>query len=318
MPAFFTHYLFGKMSYQAMRETKLKEMIRRHKKVYALGLSGPDIFFYFIPDLCLGVNKPGSILHEKSCGAFLQNMLKEAEQLTGEERKIALAYLSGFIGHYELDTHCHPYVYAYIGRMADERKDKTAEVTGEEKTGIHFRFEGAMDYYFLKNYTNRTPAVLNQNRITRLTLKERRVVCRLVAESCNRTYGSLHLTSVRMGLVLDSVWLVMHLIRDRKGRREKILAPIEKKLYHHPFCSGLFVNDNCYGIDQREWQEMNKLFRKGMNEYQKTMEKLACVVEVLPEEKVNFEELNEKEHFLLQEFYDQLGSRSYHSGETVE
>ncbi len=35
MPAFYTHYIFGKLGYQDMEEGALKEMVRRYKKVYA-------------------------------------------------------------------------------------------------------------------------------------------------------------------------------------------------------------------------------------------------------------------------------------------
>lgn len=306
MPAFFTHYLFGRKCYARMEEGALKNMVRRHTKAFALGLSGPDIFFYFVPDQLLRGDKPGSVMHEKACGAFLHRMLEETMCLTGEDKKIAAAYLAGFVGHYELDSYCHPHVYQYIEQNAE------SGASGNEKTGIHFRYEGAMDYYFIKHYTGRTPSILNQNKIVRLTGREKKVICRLVAGAYNRTYSYPNLTSVSMRLVLASLRLVMFLIRDRKGRREKLLLLFEKMFFKHPFVSGLFVNDNCYGIGTDEWEEMDKLFRKALEDYAQVWTALNEVFEA--------EKADEEGNAALRarkEFYRRLGSRSYHTGLTV-
>lgn len=315
MPAFFTHYLFGRMGYGHMEEGVLKQAVRRHKKAYALGLSGPDIFFYFVPDQLLR-EKPGTVMHERACGAFLRHMLKEVLELEGEERRIGAAYLAGFVGHYELDSYCHPHVYQHIGQAA------RAGASAHERTGIHFCYECAMDYYFLKHYTNRTPSMLNQNKIVRLNRQERNVICRLVAAAYNRTYPYPNLSRASMQLVLASLRAVMCLIRDRKGRREKIALPIERLLYGYPFLTGLFVNDNCYGVGIEEWEIMDSLFRKALEDYDGVIKALGAVLE----EGQGLEasrrlEAQEKGSRAMRrrkkEFYDKLGSRSYHTGQPV-
>ena len=65
MPAYFTHYLFGRISRAGLREGRLKRLLLQYPEAYALGLAGPDIFFYFVPDQLLLKKTPGSILHEQ-------------------------------------------------------------------------------------------------------------------------------------------------------------------------------------------------------------------------------------------------------------
>ena len=315
MPAFFTHYLFGRIAYQHMEEGLLKQYVRRHKKVYALGLSGPDIFFYFVPDQLLR-EKPGSVMHEKACGAFLRHMLQEVMLLKGEEQEIGVAYLSGFVGHYELDSYCHPHVYQYIEDAAQDGRETSRAVPRNKKTGIHFRYECAMDYYFLKHYTNKTPSQLKQNKIVHLTRQERKVICRLVAAAYNRTYASPNLSTVSMQMVLGSLRLVMHAIRDKKGRREKIVLPLEQLFYGYPFLTGLFVNDNCYGVEIKEWKIMDNLFRKAMEDYENVIKAMEKVLEEAKEPGGQGENGRAMQK-AKKEFYTKLGSRSYHTGLTV-
>lgn len=313
MPAFLTHYLFGRLQYEKMAPGTVKNAISAQKKVFALGLAGPDIFFYFLPDFLLGRKKVGSVMHEECCGRFLRNLTREAVTYRGEERGIALAYLAGFLGHYELDTHCHPYIYAYIDKRAEEiaakhlQEGNVKPVSGHQKTGIHFQYEGAMDYYFLRHYTGKTPAEMNQNRLTRLTVKQKSVIARLVAAAYNRTYAVPNLSVTSMKLVLASVKFVMFCIRDPHGRRERLLAPIEKRMYGHLFSAGLFVNNNCYGIEEEEFCRLQPLFEKGKKEYAEVLEYLDLYLEAAEEEK-------EAAEWWL---FRKIGSRSYHSGETV-
>lgn len=327
-----------------MEENVLKKMVRRHKKAYALGLSGPDIFFYFVPDQLLVRPTPGSRMHEEKCGAFLRCMLREALAMSGEEREIAAAYLAGFIGHYALDVSCHPRVYEYIeeearllergeaGRVSGGRKTRAHKVSGHERTGIHFRYECAMDHYFLQRYAAKTTGCLHQRKMVRLKRKERGVISRLVAAAYNKTYDRPNMSGLSVRAVLSCVWLVQGLIRDPHGRKERVLCPFERLIYRHPFLAGLFVNDNCYGVGQDEWERMHVLFRAGLKEYDAILAALSEVMEgaekeertgksgrVMVEGKAYAQETaaREKQRNAVREFYRRLGSKSYHTGEKV-
>ncbi len=332
MPAFFTHYLFGRLEYERLSTGEVRSIISRQKPVYALGLAGPDIFFYFLPDVALGRKKTGSHMHEERCGMFLRNMLREAERMHGERREVALAYLAGFLGHYELDTHCHPYIYSYIGSEAERLEEaalntgKETSVSNHQKTGIHFQYEAAMDNYFLRYYGNQRLTELNQNRITRMNGLQRRTVAELVAGAYNRTYPKGRLSIRYMQLVLASTRFVMWGIRDKHGRKEAVLAPVEKLCYGHVFAAGLLLNEHCYGIGWKEFRKLQPLFEQGRKEYALVLDALEKYLEAVetykkcsnpdtsPEEK---KRLRQQCEALQKALYEQIGSRSYHSGETV-
>lgn len=346
MPAFYTHYIFGRFGYHDMEEGALKEMVRRHKKAYSFGLSGPDIFFYFAPDQLLVHPTPGSRLHEERCGIFLRRMLREALALSGEERAVAISYLAGFIGHYALDVSCHPHVYAYIeeeaallergerGRVGDVGlhfpagyRPRAHRVSRHEKTGIHFRYECAMDHYFLEHYAGKRTGQLHQRKMVYLTPKERRVIARLVAAAYNKTYDRPHMSEASVCAVLFFVRIVQRLIRDPRGRRERVLCPVEKFVYRHPFLAGLYVNDNCYGIGREEWEKMDVLFRDGRREYKKMSDALGEVVgsaQLLSEAEASpdggtggdavLRRVRARCESAWSRFADAVGNRSYHTG----
>ena len=44
---------------------------------------------------------------------FLTQLLKSKDMFLEEtEQQIAISYICGFLGHYVLDTTCHPYIFA--------------------------------------------------------------------------------------------------------------------------------------------------------------------------------------------------------------
>ena len=112
MPGFTTHYLFGLDTYRHFDNHLLKQTIRSNQTAFSLGLQGPDIFFYFLPSYTIHHNNIGAVAHTDKTGEFLKHLLNSRKLFrSGKERKIAEAYIAGFLGHYTLDTRCHPYIY---------------------------------------------------------------------------------------------------------------------------------------------------------------------------------------------------------------
>lgn len=287
MPGYSTHYVCGVRAYRKMENGSNKECIKRYKHSYAVGLAGPDIFFYCIPDILLG-RSPGVTLHEERTGAFLRNMFRETAALMGEERKIAEAYFAGFVGHYILDASCHPLVY----KVAED-KDKRLS------SARHFMYEGAMDEYTCHRYLKCGVGDMNVASAVRLSKQERKVITKLWVKVFRSTYGA-ELSLTHMRTVLFFFRTVNSLIKDKNGMKEKLLSTVEKKLLGFAYVSPLFVNGNTYGFNKFHYQAFNKLFLNGE----------AGFIEAIPfiEKAYN----NEKEADRL---FSILGSRSYHTGE---
>lgn len=112
MPAFYAHYRFGKET-AALAQEPLSEIIHAHRRIFEIGLQGPDIFFFYKPLAGGGkVAKYGHHLHDISALAFFENALTVVERFGRDSKEYA--YLLGFICHFVLDAACHPYIADYI------------------------------------------------------------------------------------------------------------------------------------------------------------------------------------------------------------
>ena len=112
MPGFASHYLFGQQSLSHLKEDQEYHILSLHPHAYNLGLQGPDIFYYYLPAWLLYDHNAASLIHENSSLQFFIAMIDARNKLSSHsERIIADAYICGFLGHYTLDTYCHPYIF---------------------------------------------------------------------------------------------------------------------------------------------------------------------------------------------------------------
>lgn len=103
MPANYAHYRFGRQVLPQL-PGDVRQCIQRFRRMYDLGLFGPDFFFYYFPFVKTNTRALGSIFHMQSGQAFFEQACKAATS------EAARAYLYGLLGHYCLDSVCHPYV----------------------------------------------------------------------------------------------------------------------------------------------------------------------------------------------------------------
>ena len=109
MPAAYAHYRFGQLVLSRLTAEK-QNLIQAHRALYDLGLQGPDLLFHYRPLSHDPLKGTGSRMHEAPAGAFFR---PAGEQLCRSRGSDALlAYLWGFLGHFALDLHCHPYIDA--------------------------------------------------------------------------------------------------------------------------------------------------------------------------------------------------------------
>ena len=106
MPTTYAHDRFGREVYEQL-PANLKKIIRENKKLYLIGLHGPDIFFYYHPFSKNRVSDYGTLLHEQTASVLFEDEVKKYQQSPSEAME---AYLLGFACHYLLDSTCHPYI----------------------------------------------------------------------------------------------------------------------------------------------------------------------------------------------------------------
>ncbi|MDO4280290.1 MAG: zinc dependent phospholipase C family protein [Peptococcaceae bacterium] len=132
MPAIFAHYSFG-MQAVARFAPEMQRVVRSHEAMYRMGLQGPDFYFFDQLEMLRGrhLSRVGSAIHRDSCAALLARL-----KGSGHKRldSAALAYVIGLVGHFTLDSTCHPHIDAWVETLPYE----------------HMRMETEFDRYLLE------------------------------------------------------------------------------------------------------------------------------------------------------------------------
>lgn len=103
MPASYAHYRFGKLLLPTL-PPDVRQCIQRFRRMYDVGLQGPDFFFYYNIFMKTPTGELGSFFHRQTGQEFFPAACKAAAS------EAAKAYLYGLLGHYCLDSTCHPFV----------------------------------------------------------------------------------------------------------------------------------------------------------------------------------------------------------------
>lgn len=103
MPAGYAHYRFGKLLLPVL-PAHVRQTIQRFRRMYDAGLQGPDFFFCYNIFLKTPTGALGSTFHHQTGQEFFPVACK------GATTEAAKAYLYGLLGHYCLDSICHPFV----------------------------------------------------------------------------------------------------------------------------------------------------------------------------------------------------------------
>lgn len=316
MPGFTTHYLFGQQTYQLMQNSVLKQNIQKYHTVYALGLQGPDIFFYDVYSAVFAKKNPGSTAHTADTRCFLRNLLESPRVFPSKkERQIAAAYIAGFIGHYLLDTACHPYVYA----MTHYDKKPHGYI------GQHIRLETDIDTTLLWQFLHKRPSEFRQNESIAITKEQRSVISTLLYYAFLRTYPGLGITRRRILIAICSMQLGTKLLYDPSGHKKTWIRRIESIVPGYPLLSPMVANDSVV-FHKDPCNFRHTLWKNPWDTKRRSKESFLDLFEKAQAQYI--QALNEMNRFFLAEHTPKenlqsilrllslLGNRCYHSGLT--
>lgn len=109
MPSLYAHYLLGQQSLSKFQPEILKA-VTDYRAAFNLGLQGPDFLFF----KNFGADKDASALssqiHKTPFKETLDALTRIYKQAYKSQNEQALSYITGFIGHFALDTNGHEYV----------------------------------------------------------------------------------------------------------------------------------------------------------------------------------------------------------------
>ena len=111
MPAHYAHYRFGKAVLPTL-PGEVGKCAARFPRLFALGLQGPDPFFYYNILMKTQTGGLARQYHHRTGSEFFSAACRRYREDPSEG---ALAYLFGVLAHYCLDSGCHPFINAFTG-----------------------------------------------------------------------------------------------------------------------------------------------------------------------------------------------------------
>jgi len=159
MPANYAHYRFGTAMLGAM-PADVQRTAKRFRRLYDIGLHGPDIFFYYNPLRQTKLGSLGSRMHQQTGKEFFGRLCRNIRL---EPSQGAEAYLYGALCHYALDSVCHLLVI-------EQAQQGVAE---------HIRIETEFDRFLLDMDGKHPPEKQDLSKHLRLAPNECAVVARL-------------------------------------------------------------------------------------------------------------------------------------------
>jgi len=218
MPGFLTHYIAGKALLQSLAP-QIQQPIASGERLYNLGTQGPDIFFYYFPGALRKRSRGvGSQMHLSNLGLFLLEMAKSARATKNpREKDTIFAYTSGFLMHYALDAHAHPYVYAMT------HKDHAPKI---KNSADHRKLETAIDVAMLKLVSGQKPAGLKQWELINADSRQMAIA----AEALSQAVRAIYSRDVPPKIVHRAMRHMVHLTRllqSKSGRRKRWMELVE-------------------------------------------------------------------------------------------
>ena len=106
MPSNYAHHRYGVQVLESLNPG-MRRSIQRFRRIFDVGLHGPDLFFFYNPFWKNPVGQMGSDFHKKTGKEFFT---AACAALKAAPSEMGTVYLYGLLGHYCLDALCHPYV----------------------------------------------------------------------------------------------------------------------------------------------------------------------------------------------------------------
>ncbi len=318
MPGFMTHYLFGVKNIKQLERAdacqKLRESIRAYQNVFQLGLQGPDIFFYHFGSQFQRIC-PGSIVHTRSTGDFIKCLIEAPELFWYEdEKQAARAYAAGFIGHYALDTHVHPYVYCLTGAGGQLKKKGYAD---------HIGLETDIDAGLLMRYKKRLPSEFPYGKTIALGAGTRRTVAAILHYAYSVIFPELSLSKGFFARAVRSMQIGTMLTYNPHNYKRQIMSKAEQFFFGHLAISTVIPSDQvkCYedplNLEHKQWHNpwnpseysdssVPQMIKKASGQYQEALKRLDLLYQS--------EEFEDRYDERMASVCRYLGQKSYHSG----
>lgn len=244
MPANYAHYRFGAQLLPTL-PADVRRPIQRFRRMFDVGLHGPDIFFYYNIVMDTPVGKLGGKFHAMSGREFFGMVCR---RLRLDPTEAGQAYLYGLLAHYCLDSVCHPFINGQVA---------------EGKIG-HVELETEFDRFLLVKDGHNPPQAFDSSRHIKLTKGECATVAGLYPTATPANI--LHCVNAMSGIT--------KLLATPQGKSRTMMtkaAGVAGEKFT-PHIMGAEPNENCAHLDEA----MLELYDQAAANYPVLLEQLVA------------------------------------------
>ncbi|KUO77630.1 MAG: hypothetical protein APF77_19955 [Clostridia bacterium BRH_c25] len=237
MPALLTHYLCGNAMLKLVEDDHMRNSILNHRNVFNLGTQGPDIFFYYGAwpwTKNKGMTEFGDRMHEERTGEFILEALKYSAGYDEPSKSVLAAYMCGYLCHYVLDCHTHPYIFYKTGFV------RTGEAYTSKYTCYHRMFETALDVLMLNYELGKRPPEFNAAEQIKISGHDAAVIGKMYSVILKKVYDEKIDTKLVCQAIAD-ISGIAAVLRDKTGIKKILLSKIEKSLGRPPMFSSMIL-----------------------------------------------------------------------------
>lgn len=237
MPALLTHFLCGNAMLELIENNQIKNSILNHRNVFNLGTQGPDIFFYYGAwpwSKSNGIKELGDRMHKEKTGEFISEALKYALRSDEASRDVLTAYMCGYLCHYVLDCHTHPYIFYKSGFV------RKGETYISKYTCYHRMFETALDVLMLAHELGKKPPEFKAF----IHISIPRKTSLLIGDMYSEVLGKVYNADINPKLVCRAIadmTRIAAVLRDKTGAKKVLISNIEEGLGRLPMFSSMIL-----------------------------------------------------------------------------
>ncbi len=133
------HQQLAKDTYETLTPAQKAKV---NQDTFTIGSQGPDPFFYRILSKDrIKTMQIGEHLHDNRVNEAIKAMIRHTKQHPSAWN---VGFLLGYVLHFALDVHIHPYVYHHVGVYDQDAPDSA------HMRGLHLKFERRIDAALIK------------------------------------------------------------------------------------------------------------------------------------------------------------------------
>ncbi|MCI6265658.1 MAG: zinc dependent phospholipase C family protein [Erysipelotrichaceae bacterium] len=256
MPSSMTHTYFG---LDVLKELppKYQEKIKHkleHFKLFSQG-SDPFMFYhFFLGKKAKQMGKIQNQMHHQNTQSFFLNTIEYIYQKNLQQNEEVMSYLYGYICHYYLDLHTHPFIYYKSGLFQPNNKNTY------KYNGLHQEIEYQIDLYLIEKKEKQKPQKFKIYKEIFQTPTISITVQQMINETIKKTYEISNI----MPKYLRSIQYMKHFFHyanyDPYGIKLKIYHLIDKispksspRLQELSYYNTYKENKNYLNLTHQEW-----------------------------------------------------------------